>query len=213
MALPEFLRVFVTFRKEEQPEWFAHIYSHGHATARVARSFAAGFDKLVRGPTLDEIAFGAQLHDIGKYLINKSILFKPGVLNEEEMATMSLHSVYGAHLLQGLPCITTHIHQIVLYHHERWDGTGYPGGLAGAAIPLSARVVAVADAYTALRARRSYKPALNRDEACSELAAMAGRELDPNLVHDFLRWALFVRGLARPKSAWPLSCQTARPII
>lgn len=95
--------------------------------------------------------------------------------------------MHGAEILDGLPYITQQIIQCVLYHHERWDGSGYPEGLAGNAIPFVARVVAVADVYTSLRARRSYKVALSRSGACNALRAMAGNELDPNLVHDFLR--------------------------
>jgi HD-GYP domain-containing protein (c-di-GMP phosphodiesterase class II) len=188
MALSDLLRVIATFRQDAQPEWFAHIYPHGHATARLARCFAAAHDKATRGLTLDEIEFGAHLHDIGKYLISKSILLKPTQLNEEERASISLHPVYGAQILCNLPYLTTRINQIVLYHHERWDGTGYPEGLSGSAIPFAARLVSVADVYTSLRARRSYKPTFTRIEACAILVNMAGRELDPNLVQDFLRF-------------------------
>jgi HD-GYP domain-containing protein (c-di-GMP phosphodiesterase class II) len=189
MTLSDLLRVFATFRQEEQPEWFAHIHPHGHATARLARRFATTCGRTIRGPTLDEIEFGAHIHDIGKYLISKAILFKPGLLNEEERAIMSLHPVYGALMFRNLPYLTTRIYQIVLYHHEKWDGSGYPEGLAGHAIPLAARIVAVADVYTSLRARRSYKPTYTRNEAYAVLVNMAGRELDPNLVQDFLRFA------------------------
>jgi len=189
MTLPDLKRVFAAFRQAEQPEWFLHIHPHGHATARLARRFAAACGKAVRGPTLDEIEFGAHVHDIGKYVISKAILFKPGPLNEEERAAMSLHPIYGAQILDGLPHLTTHIRQAVLYHHERWDGAGYPEGLAGNAIPITARVVAVTDVYTSLRARRSYKPTLTRAEAYALLAEMAGRELDPDLVQEFLTFA------------------------
>src|ERR687889_642313 len=99
-------------------------------------------------------------HDFGKYLIAESILLKPGPLAEAERAAVSLHPVYGAHLLSGLPAVTEAVRQVVLYHHEHWDGGGYPEGLAGRRIPLAARLVAVADVYTSLRARRSYKPPL-----------------------------------------------------
>lgn len=189
MTSQDLLRVFATFRRDEQPEWFAHIHPHGHATARLARrfaAFAAACSRGIRGPTLDEIEFGAHMHDIGKYLISKDILLKPGLLNEDERAVMSLHPVYGAQILDQLPHLTTHINQIVLHHHERWDGTGYPEGLTGRNIPLAARIVSLVDVYTSLRARRSYKPTLTRSDAYDVLIQMAGRELDPNLVEDFL---------------------------
>jgi HD-GYP domain-containing protein (c-di-GMP phosphodiesterase class II) len=80
------------------------------------------------------------------------------------------------------------VRHAVLYHHERWDGDGYPEGLTGRRIPLVARIVAVADVYTSLRARRAYKPTLTRREAAAEMVRMAGRELDPDLTRDFLRW-------------------------
>jgi HD-GYP domain-containing protein (c-di-GMP phosphodiesterase class II) len=84
--------------------------------------------------------------------------------------------------------ITETVWRVVLYHHERWDGGGYPEGLQGTRIPLAARLVAIADVYTSLRARRSYKPTLTKREAAAEMEAMAGRELDPDLTRDFLKF-------------------------
>jgi HD-GYP domain-containing protein (c-di-GMP phosphodiesterase class II) len=136
--------------------------------------------------TLDEIEFGAYLHDIGKYLIPKEILFKAGPLEEEERAIITAHPIHGVEILRALPYITKTINEIVLYHHERWDGGGYPEGLAGIAIPLEARIVSVVDIYTSLRARRSYKPPHTRSDACELLRGMGGHELDPSLVQDFL---------------------------
>jgi HD-GYP domain-containing protein (c-di-GMP phosphodiesterase class II) len=77
---------------------------------------------------------------------------------------------------------------VVLYHHERWDGAGYPEGLQGTRIPLAARLVSIADVYTSLRARRSYKPTLTKREAAAEMEAMAGRGLDPDLARDFMKF-------------------------
>jgi HD-GYP domain-containing protein (c-di-GMP phosphodiesterase class II) len=188
MTLQNLLLAFAKFRQSVQPEWYAHIHSHGHATARVARCFAATSAKLTQESTLDEIEFGAHMHDIGKYLIAKEILFKPDLLDEEERAIVLLHPGHGAEILSDLPCVTPTITQIVLYHHERWNGTGYPEGLAGNAIPLAARIVAIADVYTSLRAQRSYKPAYTRSGAGAVLREMAGNELDPDLVHDFLKF-------------------------
>ena len=198
MTLPDLLRVFSNFRRDEQPEWFAHINSHGHATARLARSFADAYGVLRRAPSLDEVELGARLHDIGKYLVARSILFKPDLLDAGERAAMSLHPVYGAQILRDLPHITRPVSQIVLHHHERWDGQGYPDGLARESIPLPVRIISVADVYTSLRARRSYKPTLSRGESCAALARMAGRELDPNLVEDFLA---FIGGLVKVRAA------------
>src|ERR1043165_624648 len=108
MTLPDLKRVLAVFRQVEQPEWFAHIYPHGHATARLARRFVAACPRVARGPTLDEIEFGAYVHDIGKYVISKAILLKPGPLDEAERVLMSSHPAYGVQILGGLPFLTTH---------------------------------------------------------------------------------------------------------
>jgi HD-GYP domain-containing protein (c-di-GMP phosphodiesterase class II) len=184
------LRAVASLVREEQPELYRHIYPHGHATAKLVRAFASsiGSDGAAGAPTLDEIELGAHLHDVGKYLIPKSILLKPGPLDEGERAVISLHPVYGAQLLSKLTAVTGGIRRIVLYHHERWDGDGYPEGLQKTAIPFEARLVAITDVYTSLRARRTYKPTLTRGEAAAEMREMAGRELDPEMTRDFLRF-------------------------
>jgi HD-GYP domain-containing protein (c-di-GMP phosphodiesterase class II) len=200
VTLPNLLLAFATFRQKVQPEWFAHIHSHGHASARLARCFSAACIKTISKSTLDEIEFGAYMHDIGKYLIPKEILFKRGPLRQEERDLMSRHPVHGVEILRDLPYVTPIITQTVLFHHERWDGSGYPEGLAGTAIPFAARMVSVVDIYTSLRARRSYKPSLTRIGACALMRNMAGRELDPNLVGDFLR---LVEGRVKMRFAKP----------
>ena len=174
--------------KQAQPEIFAHVQPHAHATAKLSRHFAASLQLgRSRGPTLKEIELGAYLHDIGKFFIASSILLKPGALDEEERATVSLHPVYGATFISGFPRVTEIIRATVLHHHERWDGNGYPEGLAGTSIPLAARIVSIVDVYTSLRARRSYKPTLTKRQAFGTLIEMAGHELDPCMVEDFIR--------------------------
>jgi HD-GYP domain-containing protein (c-di-GMP phosphodiesterase class II) len=138
-------------------------------------------------PTLEELEVGAYLHDVGKYFITPSVLLKPAELDEEERAAISLHSVLGATALSRLPGVTRTICQTVLHHHEHWNGGGYPDGLVGSSIPIAARLVAIVDVYTSLRSRRSYKPTLTKQEAFDTLTGMAGRELDPCLVEDFVR--------------------------
>jgi HD-GYP domain-containing protein (c-di-GMP phosphodiesterase class II) len=174
--------------REHEPLIFAHFQPHAHATARLARRFASylcGDGKFRHW--LDEIEFAAYMHDVGKYFIAPEILLKPGFLDEDERKVMSLHPVYGALAISRLPAVTTIIHSVALRHHECWNGMGYPDGLSGRSIPLEARIVAVSDVYMSLRARRSYKPTLGKAEAFSALKRMAGRELDPSLVEDFLR--------------------------
>ncbi|MDQ3817240.1 MAG: HD domain-containing protein, partial [Acidobacteriota bacterium] len=96
------------------------------------------------------------------------------------------HPVHGATAISQFPGTTRHIRNVVLHHHEHWDGSGYPEGLCGTQIPLAARIVSVVDVYTALRARRSCKPTLTKWKAVVTLTEMAGRELDPSLVEDFI---------------------------
>jgi HD-GYP domain-containing protein (c-di-GMP phosphodiesterase class II) len=186
-AIQTLLLAASSLGRDERPRLYRHVHPHGHATAKLARSFAAALG-YAGAPALDEIELGAQLHDFGKYLIDESVLLKPGPLTEVERAAVSLHPVYGARLLSGLPAVTEAVRQMVLYHHEHWDGGGYPEGLTGRRIPLAARIISVADVYTSLRARRAYKTTLGRREAASEMEAMAGRELDPDITRDFLKF-------------------------
>jgi HD-GYP domain-containing protein (c-di-GMP phosphodiesterase class II) len=188
-SIRNLLRAAATFRRSEQPEMYGHVHPHGHATAKLSRSFAAALlrDHASRAHVFDEIELGAYLHDIGKYLVAESILLKPGPLSAEERAAVSLHPTYGAEIISGLCGVTDTVYRVVLYHHERWDGRGYPCGIAGERIPFAARVVAVCDVYTSLRARRSYKPSLSRREAAAAMEEMAGRELDPYMVRDFVK--------------------------
>src|ERR1051325_5456884 len=106
-AVQALLHAAAELGRDEQPRLYRHVHPHGHATARLARSFAAALGRAVVGaPTLDEIELGAHLHDFGKYLVAESILLKPGPLDEEERAAVSLHPAYGAQLLARLPAVT-----------------------------------------------------------------------------------------------------------
>jgi putative two-component system response regulator len=187
-ALSSLIRVISTVSKESQPELFNHVQPHAHATAQLARHFAAACvcSGGGSGPTLIEIEMGARLHDVGKYFIAPSVLLKPGVLDEEEREIVSLHSVYGATIISKLPGSTDVVRRVVLHHHEHWNGNGYPDGISGTSIPIAARIISIVDVYTSLRARRSYKPVLTKQQAFDTLIDMAGRELDPNMVEDFL---------------------------
>ena len=135
----------------------------------------------------------APLHDIGKVGIPDRILLKPGPLEPDEMAIMKTHTTLGRDaLLQAeqelgieLPFLR-HAKEIAYSHQEKWDGSGYPQGLAGEAIPVSARLMAVADVYDALISRRVYKPPVPFDQAASVIAAGAGNHFDPDVVAAFL---------------------------
>jgi HD-GYP domain-containing protein (c-di-GMP phosphodiesterase class II) len=189
IGLREVTTVITLVGQKPQTEIFAHVQPHAHATANLARRFAIANGYINRGnmPTLEELEVGAYLHDVGKYFIAPSILLKTGEFDDEERAAVSLHSTLGAAVISKFPGMTEAIRLTVLHHHEHWDGSGYPDGLSGALIPLAARLVSVIDVYTSLRSRRSYKPTLTKQEAFGTLIGMAGRELDPCLVEDFIR--------------------------
>lgn len=142
---------------------------------------------------IDRIAKASPLHDIGKIAIPDYILLKPGKHTPEEFAIMKTHSVKGESMLQqslremgGDNAMLAFACQIARSHHERWDGSGYPDGLAGESIPLAARLMAVADVYDALRSRRPYKKELSHAEAVALIVAGQGSQFDPLLVEAFL---------------------------
>ncbi|HLO62311.1 MAG TPA: two-component system response regulator [Azonexus sp.] len=142
---------------------------------------------------IDHIAKAAPLHDIGKIAIPDHILLKPGRHTPEEFAVMKTHSAKGESMLQqalremgGENEMLIYACQIARSHHERWDGCGYPDGLAGEAIPLAARLMAVADVYDALRSRRPYKPPFSHQEAVALVVDGRGSHFDPLLIDAFL---------------------------
>ena len=183
------LRLLTRVGRKYQPLMFAHIQPHGHATARLSRYFAATCVSGARGGafSLEEIAIGAHLHDVGKYLVSAAVLLKPESLNEEEFSLVSLHPIYGANILSRFRGLTDRIRRMALHHHEHWDGTGYPDGLSGTTIPIEARIIALADVYTSLRARRSYKQTMTKRAALETLKEMAGQKLDPYMTEDFIK--------------------------
>ncbi|MFL5846017.1 MAG: HD domain-containing phosphohydrolase [Solirubrobacteraceae bacterium] len=138
--------------------------------------------------TVRRFELAAPLHDIGKLALPDSILLKPGPLTPEEFKRMERHTQTGAELLAGGSSELLELAaEIALTHHERWDGRGYPHGLAGAAIPLSGRLTAIADVFDALTHARPYKPAWTVAEALEEMSAQAGTQFDPDALREFLR--------------------------
>jgi putative two-component system response regulator len=124
---------------------------------------------------------GALLHDIGKIGVPDAVLHKPGPLDEHEWAQMKRHTTLGAELLEPI----TRLHRcrdLVLHHHESWDGSGYPHGLGGEAIPLAARLFSPIDAYDAITSDRPYRRGLSHDEAMARLTQGAGTQFDPSVV-------------------------------
>ncbi len=135
---------------------------------------------------INEIGTYASLHDIGKIGISDLILKKPGKLTHEEFEEMKKHSEIGYKMIKnlGVGAIATNI---IRYHHEKWDGTGYPKQLAGKDIPLEARIVALADVYDALRQERVYKKAFDHEKAVEIISSLSGKHFDPQLVEIFLK--------------------------
>ena len=128
---------------------------------------------------------GALLHDIGKMAVPDKILHKPGKLSEAEWDTMRMHPAFAAEWLSQIEHLKPAL-EIPLYHHEKWDGSGYPGGLSGNKIPLSARCFAVVDVWDALRSARPYKKAWTNEEALEYITASSGTHFDPAVVEAFL---------------------------
>ncbi|GAB4482549.1 MAG: hypothetical protein Kow0088_25500 [Anaerolineales bacterium] len=158
---------------------------HGHSkrvmeiTLRLARQF--GF----HDQELSHIRYGALLHDIGHLTIPESILNKPGPLTEEEWEIVRKHPEYAREILKNIPSLQPAT--VIPYsHHERWDGTGYPQGLKGDAIPLAARLFAVVDVWDTLLSDRPFRPAWKRQQVLEYLRAQAGKQFDPKVVSAFL---------------------------
>jgi putative two-component system response regulator len=163
----------------------------GEHTLRVAQYSRLIAEQLGLPPRLcRDIYLAAPLHDVGKVAIPDHILLKPGRLTEEEMAVIRTHATVGERILADSSCELIQLGaQIASSHHERWDGAGYPNGLKGAAIPIAARVVAVADVFDALTTRRPYKEPMPLDAARSYLVENMDRHFDPACVVAFLsRW-------------------------
>ena len=161
-------------------------YTHGHSqrTARVA--VEVGLDMGLAPDRLRIIARGAYLHDVGKIGIPDGILNKPGKLTDDERAVIETHPQLGFELAASAPSLKEAL-PVILHHHERMDGAGYPAGLAGREIPLEARVVAVADVWDALTSDRAYRRGWAPAKALAHITAGAGTHFDPAVVRALTR--------------------------
>ena len=160
-------------------------YTRGHseAVALLVTQMAAHMNA---GPEeIESLGISGRLHDIGKIGIPDSILLKPGRLNAEEFAVIQKHPVIGASILGSIPSIKPLL-PVILHHHERFDGSGYPDGLKGEKILLSARMTAVADTYHALTSDRPYRRAMSQDRALEVIEEERGRQFCPECVEAFL---------------------------
>ena len=173
-------------------------YTKGHSSRvtelaeAIARRLGWGDEQLA------SLRLGGPLHDIGKLAVSNEVLRKPGRLDEKEMDEIRQHPSLGAKMLMRLSSFREAL-PYVLYHHERWDGTGYPSGIAGKTIPVEARVLAIADAFDAMTSDRPYRRALTREEALAEVARGAGTQFDPEIVRVFLE--LFAKPVELPAAA------------
>ncbi|MEA2482420.1 MAG: hypothetical protein QOC55_367 [Thermoleophilaceae bacterium] len=133
----------------------------------------------------EELVFASLLHDVGKIGISERILLKPGRLTPEERSIIELHPKIGYRLIEQVPALRS-MTSGVLHHHERWDGGGYPSGLRGEEIPLEARIICIADCFSAMVSDRPYKAGMSIEDACAELERCAGTQFDPRLVRLFV---------------------------
>jgi putative nucleotidyltransferase with HDIG domain len=160
-------------------------YTIGH-TWRVARFSQTIARRLGWDDSkLKEVEVGGMLHDIGKIGVSDAILGKPGPLSSAEQELMKLHPQIGARMLRDVPSLR-HVLPYVLYHHERFDGRGYPEGLSSDEIPIEARLLAVADTFDAMTSNRPYRKGLGHDVAIAELQRQAGAQCDPEIVQAFV---------------------------
>jgi diguanylate cyclase (GGDEF)-like protein len=163
---------------ERDPELRSHVQSVAHLCAAVG--MRVGLD----GEDLEELVIAAQLHDVGKIGIPDAVLHKPGPLDEGEWALVRQHTLIGQRILGAAPALRR-VGMIVRTTHERWDGKGYVDGLAGDAIPVAARIIAVCDAFAAMTSQRPYRAAMTLEQAFAELRRCAGSQFDPEIVRVF----------------------------
>jgi len=178
-------------------------YTAGHSEDVVSWCCLVGERLRLSTPDLFELELGALLHDLGKIRIPGEILRKPGRLYPEERMLVNRHPVWGAELIARVPGLEP-VATIVRFHHERWDGTGYPDGIWRDRIPVASRIISVCDAYQAMTSHRSYQRALPPAAAASELCAGAGTQFDPAIVECFV-------GLLQERG-WPLGPLAEREI-
>ncbi len=152
---------------------------HTDEVARFARSAAEwlGLDEV----ELRRVELASRLHDVGKVAIPDSVLLKPGPLNDAEWSMMRRHTLIGERIFASVPALAD-LAPLVRSSHERFDGAGYPDGLAGSQIPLGSRIIFACDAFAAMTGGRSYAQVMSRDEAVAELRAGAGTQFDPEVV-------------------------------
>ena len=173
------LAAYATAMEVCDPELAAHAARVGANAEVVAARLGWEEDRL------EALRLGAALHDVGKVNVRAEVLAKPGRLDDRELAEIRAHPVEGMWLIAGVPSLQPAL-PYVLFHHERWDGLGYPTRRSGAAIPLEGRMLAVADAFDAMTSGRPYRRPFTPDEAAAEIERCAWTQFDPEVVDAFL---------------------------
>lgn len=159
--------------------------TQGHSFRVTAMTIKLAQHLGISGQDLNNIRYGSLLHDIGKIGIPDSILFKRGPLTEAEWRTMRLHPIYAEQVLSHIPYLASAV-DIPYYHHEHWDGSGYPHGLSGEQIPLAARIFTIVDVWDSLSSHRPYHTSWPRDKVIQYLKDQSGKLFDPSLVEQFI---------------------------
>jgi putative nucleotidyltransferase with HDIG domain len=177
---PEVVGALIEALAAKDPTTRGHVERCSHYSLEIAEELGMGADESAR------VRLASLLHDIGKIHIREEVLNKPGPLNDEEWEHMRQHPVIGLQILGQVRSVADAT-TAILHHHEHYDGSGYPDGLAGDAIPLISRILMVSDAFDAMTSDRPYRKAISASDAIAELRRHSGTQFDPQVVKAFLR--------------------------
>ena len=159
-----------------------HLYTHSIQVSNYAVSIAAKMGLPLN--EIEQIRHAALLHDVGLLMVPNALIQKSPYLNKQEMSKYKQHAASGANMIENYPCCQQ-ILPYIRYHHEKWDGTGYPKGLSKLDIPLCARIMAVGDVYDALTTMRPYKEAFSHEKTVEIILKGKGTSFDPNIIEVF----------------------------
>jgi putative nucleotidyltransferase with HDIG domain len=182
-------------------------YTGVHSKAVVDLSVAIADRLGLRADARQRVEFGALLHDVGKIRVPKEILHKPGKLSDAEWTVMRAHTIFGEEMLTQVGGTLAGVGRIVRNSHERWDGGGYPDGLAGMQIPVESRIITACDAFNAMTTNRPYRPAMSTADAVAEMQRCAGSHFDAEVVDALLLEVGLLISLEQRASAPPMSAQ------